>query len=352
MISFRSAPRSALLAMVATVTLGLASCGSDSSSGGSGGAELGSAKVVLGGKVITWASAYVAVCEGFFTDHGLDVEVTVSPQGTTSAIAGVVSGDALAAMTGSPAAVSPVREGAPVQVLFNASRGYGVQVVASNELVERKGLSRDMPLEERVKALQGETLSILNPGDSIDQLYRYAMKLYGMEPDRDVTITALNEYSNMFSAMKVGSVDVLAGSPPNGSQAEAEGLGMILFDGSEFPNLEDYPYLVGAVNSRELADNPERVRALVQGIADAAKFIRDDPEAAKPCLRKEFADLDDKTFESAYEFAVTSIPESPLITEEIYQALSDFADASGQPLGVSYEEAVAADFVRDTLGSS
>ncbi|MPZ79568.1 MAG: hypothetical protein GEV28_03860 [Actinophytocola sp.] len=333
------------------LVLGLTSCGDEGAAdSGSGTTDLGSATIVLGGKVITWAAAYVAVCENYFTDHGLDVELTVSPQGTTAAIAGLVSGDALSAMTGAPAAVSPIREGAPVQMLFNASRGYGVQVVGSNKLIDATGVTPDSSLEDRVHALRGETVAILNPGDSIDQLLRFVLPKFGMDPDKDIRMLALNNYSNMFAAMKIDKIGGLAGSPPNGNQAESQGIGKILFSGDEFEELTQYPYLVGSANTRELAQNPDKVKALVAGIADAMKLLRDDPDAGKPCLRKEFPDLDAKTFDAAYAYSVKSVPDSPLITPEAFKALSDFADTSGTPLGVDYEKAVAADIVKEAIG--
>ena len=62
----RMARRGGLALVAAVAALALAACGggSEGASGtGSGGTKnLGSAKIVLGGKVITWAPAYVAVC--------------------------------------------------------------------------------------------------------------------------------------------------------------------------------------------------------------------------------------------------------------------------------------------------
>jgi ABC-type nitrate/sulfonate/bicarbonate transport system substrate-binding protein len=161
---------------------------------------------------------------------------------------------------------------------------------------------------------------------------------------------ALNNYSNMFAAMKIDKIGTLAGSPPNGNQAESQGIGKILFSGDEFEELAKYPYLVGSANTRELAQSPDKYKALVAGMADAMKLLRDNPEAGKPCLRKEFADLDQKTFDAAYDYTVAGVPDSPLITPEVFEALSDFADASDQPLGVDYDKAVAADIVKDAIG--
>lgn len=292
----------------------------------------------------------MAVCEGFFEKHGLDVTLTASQQGTTAAIAGMVSGDALSAMTGAPAAVSPIRKGAPVQMLFNASHGYGVQVVASNKVMKDKGITSKSSLSDRVKALKGETVAIINPGDSIDQLLRFVLPKYGMNPDKDIRMQALNTYTNMFAAMKQGTVGVLAGSPPNGNQAESQDIGKILFTGDEFQELKNYPYLIGLANTNQLKDSPDRYKALVAGIADAMNLLRTDPDKAKPCMRKEFQDLDQQTFDAAYAYTVKGIPDSPLITEDAFKSLADFAKASGDPLGVDYQKAVTTDVVKQAVG--
>lgn len=357
MRSFRSGRFRASLVGAAVVVLALAGCGGgddeDPPASGSGESgevpDLGSATFVLGGKVITWLAPYVGVCEGFFSNYGLDVEIVPSEQGTTSAIAGLVSGDVLSAGTGASAMTNAVREGAPIQMLFNASIGYGVQVIMSNDYLDSSGVSPDDSLEDRVQALEGARIAILNPGDSIDQLLRFLLPEYGLDPDTDVTITALSNYSNMIAALSQGDIDVMAGSPPNGDQVEQQGFGEILFNGNEVEGLDDYPYLVGSGNIETIEDDPETVKALIKGIADTLDLLNEDPDAGKECMREQFPDLEEATFEAAYEFSVQSLPESPLITEDIYQSLLDFAEESGKPIEVSYEEAVNAAIVEEAL---
>lgn len=357
MRAVRTRQATAALAVGIALALSLAGCGGGGkgatagATGSSGGTkDLGSATVVLGGKVITWAPAYVAVCQGFFKNHGLDVSLTVSEHGTTAAIAALVSGDATSAMTGAPAAVAPIRQGAPVQLLFNASQGYGVQVAASTQWMKDHHITKSSSLADRVKALKGARVGILNPGDSIDQLYKYVLPKYGLDPNKDITETAFGGYPPQLAAMKIGSLDVIAGSPPWAATAESQGIGQTLFSGTEIPGLNKYPYLVGDANTNDIKNNPDKVKALVAGMADAMSYLRKNPNGGKGCLRKEFPDLDQKTFDSAYDFAMTTVPKSPLITKDVYKALSDFADASKQPLGVSYDDAVAIDIAKQATG--
>jgi ABC-type nitrate/sulfonate/bicarbonate transport system substrate-binding protein len=126
-------------------------------------------------------------------------------------------------------------------------------------------------------------------------------------------------------------------------------VGKILFSGNEFPGLDNYPYLVGSANTREISQNPDRIKALVAGMADAMKLLRENPDSAKDCIRKEFPDLDQATFDSAYKFAASTVPTTPLITKEAFKSLTDFSEASGKPVGVTYEKAVASDIVKSAL---
>lgn len=311
---------------------------------------LGDATVMLGGKVITWAPIWVGVCEGFYQDHGLgEVTVTPSEGGTTPAIAALVSREILSAMTGSAAGIGPIREGAPVKLAFVASEGYGVQYAASNEFLEETGISPDDPLEDRVRAIQGARVGINNPGGSVSQLLRFVLPQYDMDPDTDLTMTALGDYPPMLAALEQNEIDLFGGSPPWGSRAAAEGIGEVLFTANEFEGMDTFPYLTGDMNVRDIEEEPERVIALLRGVADAMDFLNENPDGGRECLREEFPDLDDATFDDAYEFAMSTIPDNPAITPERWQVLEEFAEASGNPLGVPYEEAVPIEIMDEAL---
>lgn len=311
--------------------------------------DLGDATIMLGGKVITWAPTYVAVCEGFFEDHGLNVTVTPSEGGTTPAIAALVSGEIISAMTGSAAGVGPIREGAPVQIAIVASEGYGVQLTASNEWIESTGVSPDDPLEDRVRALEGANVAINNPGGSVQALLNFGLPQFDMDPDSDITQTSIGDYPAMISAMSQGSIDVFGASPPWGSQAAAEGLGEVFINGNEFEGLDTLPYLTANFNVNDIENNRERVIAVIRGMADAMDFLRENPDGGKECMKAEFPDLDDASFDDTYDFAMTTIPDSPAITPERWAALEEFGEFSGAPLGVAYEDAVPVDLLEEAL---
>lgn len=370
-----------LLAMLLALTLVAAACGggdesSDITAGGatettatttaeSGGTtttkaeatttteapvELVEATILLGGKVITWGPTYCALGLGYFEDEGLDVELVVSSQGAAAAMAALVSGDILVAMTGAPAGVAPVREGAPTKLLFVASGAYGAQLTARNEFLEEIGLGPDDSLETKVKALKGATLGIYNPGGSVDQLWRYLLPKYGLDPDKDVTLVAMQNAAGQFAALAKGDIDVMGVSPPNGARAENEGFGTIFIDPLEVEGLDSYPYLVGSANTGDIENRPELLIGVVRAVARAMEELKTDPEKCLPVLRAEFADTDDASFEAGIDAMLSFLPDSPVITQAYYEALVAFAEAQGKPLGVTYDELIAGDIANEALG--
>lgn len=306
--------------------------------------------ILLGGKVITWAPAYCARDLGYFADEGLDIELVVSSQGAAAAMAALVSGEVLAAMTGAPAGVAPVREGAPTKLLFVASGAYGAQITARTDFLEEVGVGPDDPLADRVEALRGAKLGIYNPGGSVDQLWRYLLPLYGLDPDRDVELIALQNAAGQFAALASGEIDAMGVSPPGGAQAESEGFGTIFIDPTEVAGLDRYPYLVGSANTRDIEERPEVIVGIVRAIARSMDMLKTNPDECREALRTEFAETDDASFEAGLEAMLAFLPDSPVITQEYYEALVAFGEAQGAPLDLSYDELVAGDIAAQALG--
>lgn len=334
------------LASVLALLLLLGACGDD----GDGGAPAGSGEtlvVTLGGQAITWSPVFIADCLGLFADNGLDVDVQISDGPT--AVAALLSGETILAGTGAPSTINAQREGAPVRMLMTVSAAYGVQIVASNEWLDETGTSLSAPLAERVRAMEGYTGGIQSPGGADDQFYRYLLQEHDLDPDRDFLLQSLSNYNNQVAAIRQGSIDFLAGSPPNGQRAEGEGIGRIYIDPSEIDGLSNYPYLTLSARDRDIEERPETLHALVRTVAAALAEMRSGSEAARTCVREEFSDLDDATFDRAYEFVASIAPDDPTITEERYEALATFAERQGNPFSATYDELVAHEVARTAM---
>lgn len=331
------------------VLVSMAACGGPDESTAAAGSKK-DVTFVLGGKVISWAPVYVADALGYFADEGLNTTVTVSQQGAPAAMAAVVGGDATVALTGLPAAVAPIRENAPLSLLFAAAKLDSTQYTASTAFLERTGVQPDAPLKERVQALKGATVGIYNPGDSTDQLTRFLLAKFGIDTDKDVRLVSLRTADAQYAALAAGNIDLMVVSPPWGAQAEAKGIGKIFLSAAEVPPLDNYPYLVGTVRTTSLEGaESAAVAGVVRAIGRALKTLNSAPDKARPVLRKEFADLDDASFDISFDEMLGQLPESPDISEDLWKSAVSYAEAQNSPITESYADIVAHDFVLSAL---
>lgn len=367
----RSSRRSVvLLAFFAVMALVAAACGGGSSAttttaagttttGGATGTTAASTTqttgapykgtILLGGKVITWGPAYCASLLNYFAQQNLDITLTVSSQGAAAAMAALVSGDAVSAMTGAPAAVSPIRAGAAVKLLFVASGAYGAQLSVSNKWIAKTGVGPDAPLAQRVQALKGAKLGIYNPGGSVDQLWRYLLPKYGLNPDTDVQLVAMQNAQGQFAAMANGQIDGMGASPPYGARVEQQGFGKIYIQPTEIPGLAKYPYLVGSANDSMIQQHPEVIKGIVKAVSEGLQSLKTNPNECKPLLRKEFAETDDASFEAGWQAMLSFLPDTVVITQDYYNSLVAFAQAQGKPLDIPYSQLVASDIANQAV---
>lgn len=344
--------RIAKWALPGAVLIFLAACGGGGEAGdSSAGTDIDKATIMLASKSVSWTPVYAAECAQTFKKHGLDASITVSQQGTTPAVAALISGDVATAFLGVTSATQPMQSNHDIQLLMRTNVGYTVQFVMSEEWLAKKGVTSESSLSDKVNALRSARFGHYNPGDSVEQLVDYVLPKYGVDPDKDITLVSLNNNPSIFAALKAGSVDAFAASAPAGDQAVAAGVGKVVFNATDVPGLDTFPYLVGIVTRDTVSEHPEVVKAIVNGIADAQDTLKRDPESLKDCIRAKFSDVDDESFDAAYAAATNpkTIPTSPLITPDIFKTITDFASGIGKPVELGYDEAVASDIVKEAF---
>ena len=84
-----------------------------------------------------------------------------------------------------------------VDLKVRAAVAEGLEIPVSSEheyvldfgpVVERLGLSRELPLMDRFAALKGLNIGITQPGAVTDVIARYYLKQAGLDPDRDAPL--------------------------------------------------------------------------------------------------------------------------------------------------------------------
>lgn len=184
---------------------------------------------------------------GYFAAQDLEVELVRAGGGARS-LAAVAGGDAQFNI-GAPASAFRARaRGSDVMMVAPAVVQYVDNITMSGDWARRHGITAQSSYQDRLRALRGMTLAVSSVGGGADQLVRFLAKQAGINPDRDMTITAIPDGANMMAAMSRGRIDGFVIPPPTGEDAvRNHGAQPLIWAGrGEVPQLDGFVY-IGAI---------------------------------------------------------------------------------------------------------
>jgi ABC-type nitrate/sulfonate/bicarbonate transport system substrate-binding protein len=293
----------ALLAALVTAALTLTACGSD------GGGEGGKIRIAISSDSLATQLVRMAADLGKFSDEGLDVELTTS-NGGAQAVTAMLSGDVQFAAAGAPEVITTNAKGREVKALARLYSGLSGSVVLSKKTAEKLGVRTDTPLEERVKAPDMPIEERLKDLDGLDIAFASAtssLKSPVISSAESVGAKVAPVYmkqENMPAAMSTGAIDALQASPPVSELAVLSAGGVMWIEGptGQFPADHTPTSSSTLITTQdEIDEDPDTVRKISAAITKTAQLVMDDPETAKADVRKRFADVDQKIFDVAWE---------------------------------------------------
>src|SRR3954451_12404541 len=159
--------------------------------------------------------AVIAMKKGFYSDEGLDLrKVQMQP---AIGVKALVSGD-IDYFLAWGSTLRAAAAGVPVKVVASlASRPLHI-------LISR-------PEIKSGKDLKGKVIGVDSFAGTVDYLSRSAVRHYGFEPDKDVTIIVAGESPTRLAALKAGSIDATPIDVAFAIKAEEQGLNRLLYLG-------------------------------------------------------------------------------------------------------------------------
>lgn len=220
-----------------------------------------------------------------FEKHGLDVDIGFVAGGPVT-IQALLAGDVHVAVMAGPAAVAAKLKGADTVIIMGLIHTMDHVIFAQ-------------PTIKRPEDLKGKKVAVARFASADDFAARFALRKWGLSPERDVAFLQFGEQGARLAALKAGGVDATLIQPPLTAVARKAGL-------TELAALADLEinYLgTSVVTTQALIKNREDlirrfVRAFVEGIhfyktnraaslASIAKFMRlEDPEALEETYRQ------------------------------------------------------------------
>jgi NitT/TauT family transport system substrate-binding protein len=304
----------------------------------SGGGAQERPKVVLlqGFPAMSFAPIYVARGKGFFEAEGLDMDVQIV-RGASVAFQGVVAGQAQFAAMGATEIITAAGKGLKSVVAVAAvNRAVTVSIAVRKDVAAARGLSRAMPLKDRLAGLKGLRIGSASPGGAIHTVLMYVLKQAGLDHTRDVTVVAMGGQAEMVAALKAKHIDAFAVSPPGPETAEA-GFAVLLLSLSrgDMPELGNIAY-DALVTPRDYAEkNPEIVKKVIAAIGRASNFIPERPAEIQQVMLRFFEKTSPEVMKVVVENIKDAFAPDARFTEEMWKNAIRFNLEAGkiaQPL--------------------
>jgi NitT/TauT family transport system substrate-binding protein len=251
--------------------------------------------------VLTQLNAFAG---GYFDKEKLNVTYNpIIPNAAQAAQSVTTNADiAIVGSTGVVSGIAARRDLVTVAVL---TKGPTTQIVLRNDVVQRLGLTADSPIRDRFQALKGLTLALPQPGSTTDTATRQAMKLNGVEPDKDLTIRPITEPSALVTAMREGQVDGFAFSPPTSVQPVADGSAQVWVTLSDVAEFKELPWIDVVTSKDFLENNREAVTRFVRALDAAEKDLEANTATASTAIKaKYFPDLADDIYQLAFDLSL------------------------------------------------
>ena len=295
--------------------------------------ELPEASLMTAVPNFAFAAIWVAEQLKYFEAEGVRVKITPAPSGSVCLNAVVGRSVNFCASTSEGLVLARV-EGAPAMAIQAHNRAMTLSVVLRKAIVDKLGLTRNSPIDERLKALtQLGTLGATGPGAASEQILRFLVAKAGGDPTKlkFVYIGAPELPASLMNNV----IDAYALSPPSAEITEPSGKGYVLIPlgKGEVPELADYHYEVLMVRPDYAEANPKIATAVARAISRGGALFRTNAEAAKAALRAHRLfvpeKLDNAVFELSYSTVANAMPAWGDMNSKGWQKVINFAAGSG-----------------------
>jgi nitrate/nitrite transport system ATP-binding protein len=222
------------------------------------------------------APLIVAQEKGFFAEYGL--EVTLSRASNWNEIAkGVATGklDAAQMLAGMPLALTLGAGGkSPIPVVNALNLSRNASAITLSKRLYSEGVRNLGDLKAAINATPDQilTLGVVHPTSMQNLILRYWLAAGGIDPDRDVSLTAIAPME-MAAQLKAGTIDGYCAGEPWSHMAVHDDVGFIAATALE--TWSGQPREVLGVREDWAQQYPETYLALVKSLLEACKYCDD-----------------------------------------------------------------------------
>lgn len=241
------------------------------------------------------AVLWVARDAGLFEKNGLRADVAYIRSGSTLAQA-LVAGEIQMAQTGGPAALAAGVAGADIAFVAVALNTTPIVLMGT---------------VSRIEELKGKAVGVTRYGSNTDISARFALRKFGLQPEKDVALVQLEDYPGIMGGIQSGRIAAGALADPFTDHAKKMGykeLADIASLGLEFP------FVTLVAKKSYLREQPDVVQRFVRAYTEAIALYKNNRELAIKVTQKYTGIKDPAILSSTVDFYAPKLARVPYPT--------------------------------------
>ena len=280
---------------------------------------------------------------GYFDQEGIDMHVT-HVGGGAKAMAALMGGD-VQVILAVPSSVFQARAQGPDVMIFGAVFSQiGSNFVMSKDWANKHGVTDSTPYPEKLKAMKGAVIGVNTSGSGADQVVRFLAKEAKLDPERDMTISAVGTGDVMIASLARGVIQgFLQGSPVGENAIMSHGAMMYINTvKGEVPALDGFLYMSSVARESWLKSNPDVAVRYTRAMQKALDAIHDPAltNKARDAIHAAYHDKTDRElFNTTWAAHVGAFPKNSTITEAMIQQIVSFTKEFETPIDAAVVQA-------------